>query len=406
MSDITSARRTVAAPDLPADSDLPGWWREAVELRRHIHRHPELRFLEHQTANLLSRRLADAGFEIVVGVGGTGVVARLTRGEGPTVTIRADMDALPLTEATDVEYRSTKAGVMHACGHDVHMAVVVTAAERLAASQDWAGTLIVLLQPAEEIPYGEASGARAILDSGAIDFETVDAVLGVHCWPWLPVGAIGIDPKVAMASKDAFRIEMLGSTTHAAAPADGRDALLAMSHLVTTLHNLVFRRIDPSDQVAFNVGSISGLFGQSIVADHVEVIGTLRTLDEGVRARLLETIENATRGTATAHDCQGIVHWANQMPSVRNNANLVSEGWRLLEAVVGIDVVEMESTPMTTDDFALYAEQTPGLYVKLGTSGGSITPLHSSTFDVDERAIWAGVAAIEALVRGTLAPSQ
>lgn len=202
-----------------------------MELRRDIHRRPELRFAEHRTAELLSARLRNAGYEVTTGVARTGVVARLARGDGPAVVIRADLDALPLTEANDVEYRSTTPGVMHACGHDVHMAVVVTAAERLAAVSDWAGTLTVLLQPAEEIPFGEESGARAILESGAIDFAEVDAVFGLHCWPWLPAGVVGIDPEVAMASKDAFQIEINGAATHAAAPADGRDALLAMSHL-------------------------------------------------------------------------------------------------------------------------------------------------------------------------------
>ena len=377
-----------------------------MELRRDIHRRPELRFAEHRTAELLSARLRNAGYEVTIGVARTGVVARLARGDGPAVVIRADLDALPLTEANDVEYRSTTPGVMHACGHDVHMAVVVTAAERLAAVSDWAGTLTVLLQPAEEIPFGEESGARAILESGAIDFAEVDAVFGLHCWPWLPAGVVGIDPEVAMASKDAFQIEINGAATHAAAPADGRDALLAMSHLVVALHSQVFRRINPADQVAFNIGSISGLFGQSIVADHVEIIGTLRTLDEAVRDRLQRAIEDATRFTARAHGCEGQVRWANQMPAVRNDADLVKEAWGVLDAVGGLRVVEMESTPMTTDDFALYAERAPGLYMKLGTSGGTLTPLHSSTFDVDERSIWVGVVAVEALVRGALGRSQ
>lgn len=385
--------------------DFPDWWSDAVELRRDLHRHPELRFEEHRTSRLLGQRLRQAGFEVTDGIGGTGVVATLERGEGRRVVLRADMDALPLAEVAEPPYRSTVPGIMHACGHDVHMAVVVKAAERLAAASEWVGTLVVLLQPAEEIPYGEPSGAQAILDSGVISFRQVDAILGLHCWPWLPVGTIGIDPRVAMASKDAFRIEMHGSTTHAAAPADGRDALLAMSHLVTTLHNLVSRRTDPSDQVAFNVGSISGLFGQSIVADHVEVIGTLRTLDESVRSRLRHTIEAATQGTAAAHDCEPSVHWANQMPSVRNDPHLVDAAKGALGELDALKVADMGSTPMTTDDFALYAQQAAGLYLKLGTSAGPTTPLHSSVFDVDERSIWYGSEALRVIARGILGTS-
>ncbi|MPZ51844.1 MAG: amidohydrolase, partial [Acidimicrobiia bacterium] len=219
--------------DLPDSEGLPRWYHDAVTLRREIHMHPELRFEEHHTARVLSERLTELGYTVKTGVGGTGVVATMKRGEGANVVLRADMDALPLTEVGDHEYRSQIDGVMHACGHDVHTAVVTAAARLLGEDDVWAGTVTILMQPAEEIPYGEKSGARAVIESGAIDF-TDATVLGLHCWPWLPIGTIGIDPTVAMASKDAFRIVMRGATTHAASPVDGRDAILAMSDLVST----------------------------------------------------------------------------------------------------------------------------------------------------------------------------
>lgn len=385
--------------DLPSANGLPRWWQDAVALRRDLHMHPELRFMEKRTAGVLAERLEEFGYAVQTEVAQTGVVASLRRGQGPHVVLRADMDALPLTEQGDHEYRSQNDGVMHACGHDVHMAVVTAAAGLLSEDTSWSGTMSILMQPAEEVPFGEESGARAMIESEVIDF-TGATFLGLHCWPWLPVGAIGIDPTVAMASKDAFRIVTRGATTHAASPVDGRDAILAMSDLVSTLHGLIFRRIDPADRVAFNIGTVDAKFGQSIMADRAETIGTIRTLDTDVRRRLIDTVERATMGISMAHDCEATVEWANQMPPVNNAPELVKSATSLLPDLEGIELSTLTDPPMTTDDFALYAEKAPGLYLKLGTgSADPVTPLHNASFDVDERSIWIGARAIVKLAR-------
>lgn len=387
--------------ELPAREDLPGWFVDAVDLRRDIHRRPELRFEERRTAALLEDRLIASGFEVVTrGIGGTGLVATLGRGR-PHVVLRADMDALPIAEESSAEYRSLHDDAAHACGHDVHMTVVCAAAANLAADPP-DGRVTVLMQPAEEIPFGATSGAAAVLDSGAIDFDTVDAVLGLHCWPWLPVGAIGVDAGAAMASKDAFQVRMRGRSSHAASPADGRDAILALSQAVTAMHALVHRERRPLDQLAFNVGTFDARFGQSVVAGEAVAVGTVRTLDEDLRGRVVAVIERVAGGTALAHGCEAEVTWANEMPAVMNDARLVDLAMGALAATPGVDVGVMDSPPMTTDDFALYAERAPGLYLKLGTANGPVVPLHNPSFDVDERAIWVGAMALETLARRLL----
>lgn len=383
--------------DSAAQVEPPGWWDEAVTLRRELHRHPELRFEETRTASLLADRLQESGFSVSRGIAGTGVVATVDRGPGPHVVLRADLDALAIPDTKDVEYASQVAGVAHACGHDVHLTVMTTAAKRL-MDASWRGRLTVLLQPAEEIPYGEPSGAQAVIDTGLLDLASVDALLGVHCWPWLPVGTIGIDERVAMAAKDAFRIEVRGVSAHAATPTSGRDALLAACNLVAVLHQMLGRRIEASDRAAFNVGTIRGGRGQSVVPDEVEMTGTLRTVDHDVRQRLKDAVAAACRGTAEQSGTRVELTWANEMPAVLNDTSLVDRADRVLRGVDGLTVGRTASPPMTTDDFALLAAQAPGLYLKLGTCfGGECPPLHNSEFDVDERCLLHGIAAIEAL---------
>ncbi len=378
-----------------------------IELRRELHRRPELRFQEHATARVLAGRVADAGFEVTTGLGGTGLMASIgDRGPGAHVVLRADMDAVPTADLTGHRYASEVPGVAHACGHDVHMAVVVGAGERLAAEGGIRGRLTLLFQPAEEIPFGEASGARAMLDAGALD-DRVDAIVGLHCWPGLPAGTIGLDDRVAMAAKDAFRIRVRGSAAHAATPSGGRDAILAISHLVMGLHHLVGREVDPDQRVALNVGTIRGGASQSIVPAEAEITGTVRSVDPDIRARIRAAVERVAGAAATLVDVAVDVEWANEMPPVMNDPRLVAIARRVLPDVLEPDGLRaLNGPPMTTDDFALYAERVPGLYVKLGVAepGATAWPsLHDGRFDIDERAIDVGVTTLVTLARHLLA---
>jgi amidohydrolase len=382
---------------------------ELVALRRDLHRNPETRFDEHRTAEVLSARLAAAGLAVTTGVAGTGVIATLDSGRaGPHVLLRADMDALPTTDTKSVEYASQNAGAAHVCGHDVHCAVVLGAARLLLAGDGLArgGRLTVLLQPAEEIPFGESSGAAAILDSGVFDDEQPDAVLGLHCWPRLEAGTVGVDLETAMAAKLAFKVTVHGQGAHAATPQLGSDALLGASQIVVALHTLVSRERDPGERVALNVGTIHSGTSQSIVAALAEFTGTVRTVSDAVGARFKHAIERTVNGVASAYGLTADVDWKNEMPAVRNDPGLVVLAQEVLPGVTAVrQVASNDEPPMTTDDFALYAERWPGLYLKLGVAvpGSESWPsLHDGGFDVDETCIATGSHALAAVAEAIL----
>jgi amidohydrolase len=376
-----------------------------VELRRALHQNPELRFAEHETAALVAARLREAGLEVTTGHAETGVLARARgRAEGVHVLVRADMDALPTQDLKDVPYASRRSGVAHACGHDVHTTVAVGAAEQLARREGVAGRVTFAFQPAEEIPFGEASGGQAMVDTGVLD--DVDVVLGLHCWPSLPAGTIGIDARTAMAAKRAFRIVVTGSGAHAATPSLGRDAVLAASQMVVALHHLHGREIDAGERAAVNVGTVKGGSSQSIVPAAAEITGTIRTVDEDVADRLEAAVMRVVAGVAMAGGVTADVEWKNKMPPVRNDPHLVQRAIDVLARDGEVDVVALDESPMTADDFALYAERRPGLYVKLGVRSpyGDVGAhsLHDGRFDVDERCIPAGVRALVALIDDVL----
>lgn len=395
----------VMDPTVPEQLRTPA---SLVELRRSIHREPELRFGEHRTAGLVADRLRVSGYTVRTDVGGTGVLAwRTGPAAGPHVVVRADLDALPIDDLKTVPYASIHPGAAHACGHDVHTAVVVGVAERLARTSLPRGRVSFVFQPAEERPFGEPSGARAVMDAGVFADARVDAVLGLHCWPDLPVGSVGIDERIAMAAKDAFRVRLRGRTAHAAAPSRGRDALLGIAQLVTALHQGFARSLDPGELAVLNLGTVHGGQSQSVVADQAEVTGTLRTVEPEVRTRLRATIERITAGVATMADVDPALTWADEMPAIVNDPRLAACARAVAEDLVGRTSTRiLTSPPMTTDDFALFAEIAPLLYLKLGVCGdASCPPLHNGAFDVDERAIGIGVGVIAEIVRRLLSRS-
>ncbi len=372
---------------------------EAVTFRRDLHTHPELRFAEFRTSEIVAHELENLGLKVTREIAGPGVIAEWDSGKpGPHVMLRADLDALPVPDLKSVKYRSINAGVMHACGHDVHITVVLSIARLIMKVPFDSGRVSFLFQPAEEIPFGEASGAQAILDSGEFDRLSPDVVLGLHCWPNLAAGKIGIDEKIAMAAKDAFSIEISGRGAHAATPELGIDAILVASQLVSGLHHLISRRINPADSAALNVGTIHGGNSQSVLANHIEITGTIRSITSQSRLELREAVEKLAEGSALSSGASILVTWANEMPAVVNDSALVELAKRVLGNVLGSEnVVHATDPPMTTDDFALYAERAPGLYIKLGV--GSAEPLHSSRFDVNEECIRHGIEGLYELTR-------
>lgn len=371
-----------------------------VAIRRDLHAHPELRFEEKRTSARVAEMLEADGWTVQSGIAGTGLLATWGTGNsGQRVLVRADMDAYPVHDAKRVPYCSTNTGVTHACGHDVHMTVVLGLARAILDRPKLRDSVTLMFQPAEEIPFGEASGARAMIDSGALGVG-YDAVLGLHCWPQLDAGVVGVDSAAAMAAKDAFRIAFSGISAHVATPASGRDAMLAASTAVLGLHAAIGRERNPSDLAAFNLGTIQGGRSQSSLPARVEITGTLRTHDEKVRKRLKQTIARVAAGAAQQVGVDHDILWANEMPILENADWLVDLALETLPKS-GIEAVRIGMPPLTTDDFALLGELGPLLYVKLGvgTPGAVHTaPLHSGDFDVEESCLDTGVNAMFAIL--------
>lgn len=390
----------------PVADDVPDG--SLIAFRRDLHAHPELRFAEQRTAQRIADEIRPYADTVSSAISGTGVLARIDGDEpGPLVLVRADIDAYPVADTKTVDYRSLNSGVAHACGHDVHATVAVGVVRHFARRRPRRGSVAVIFQPAEEIPFGGESGAAAVLAAPELGDVRPKAVIGLHCWPQLRAGEIGVEPRLAMAAKDAFEITVHGSSAHVATPAGGRDAILAAGVLVATLHAAVSRRRDPHEQAALNIGTIRGGTSQSALASEVVMSGTLRTHDETVRQTLRSVIVAVVEGVAVQFDTPVTLRWANEMPAVVNDAQLVELAREVLPAVA--EVVELDLGPMTSDDFALYSALAPLLYLKLGvaTPGGPpAAPLHASDFDVDERCIDIGVSALVRLTRALLDEPQ
>ena len=376
---------------------------ELIEVRRNLHREPELRFEEHRTAETIEELLRPLELSVRSGVAGTGLLVDL-RGErpGPTVALRADMDALPIRDAKDVSYASRRDGVMHACGHDAHMTIacgVLRVLEPLRAILP--GTLRVIFQPGEEVPAGEKSGAAEVIKAGALESPEVEAIFGLHVWPELPAGTVGLQPGVTMAAADSFIVEVRGESSHAGEPHKGRDAIFAASSLVVQLKALLGREIPPGEPAAINVGTIHGGASQSVVADLVELSGTLRSLGGDRRERLLQKIQRVAEGVSSETGCSVRLNVSDSFPAVVNDPELYERALAVLPETLGSDRVRvLTDVPMTADDFAHYLEAVPALYVKLGCAPaeGSVYPLHHRCFDIDERVIWTGVEAVSSIL--------
>lgn len=381
--------------------DVPGGL-GVVALRHRLHRHPELRFGEHATSALLKETVEAFGVEVLSGVAGTGLVASVGSSRtGPNVLVRADMDAYPVVEETGLPWASSVPGVSHACGHDIHMAVVVGLLSRFAADPPAAGALTAVFQPAEEIPYGQPSGGRAMVHALAAAGVSADAVLGLHCWPDLPVGAVGVDAGIAMAAKLSFAVTVEGRAAHAASPAEGRDAILAAAALITGVHLAGQRSVNPGETLAINIGTVTGGTSQSSLAARVDLTGTVRAHDDTVIERLVGVLERVAEGIAREWDVNMTLAWADQMPAVINAPELSGLALRL----IGDRATRLTRPALTTDDFALYRELGPTLYLKLGVSapdGSPSGPLHSSQFCAGDEAISIGVDALEVLTRHLL----
>jgi amidohydrolase len=376
---------------------------ELIEVRRDFHMEPELRFEEHRTSETIEELLRPLELSVRSGVAGTGLLADLHgKRPGPTVALRADMDALPIRDAKGAPYASRREGVMHACGHDAHMTIaygVLRVLEPLRAILP--GTLRVIFQPGEEVPAGEKSGALEVIKAGALEDPEVEAIFGLHVWPELPAGTVGLQPEVTMAAADSFIVEVRGESSHAGEPHKGKDAIFAAGSLVVQLKALLGREIPPAEPAAINIGTIHGGASQSVVADLVELSGTLRSLGGDRRERLLQSMQRVAGGISGDTGCSVRLNVSDSFPAVVNDTELYERALGILLETLGSDRVRvLTDVPMTADDFAHYLEAVPALYIKLGCApaDGSVYPLHHRCFDIDERVIWTGVKAISSIL--------
>jgi amidohydrolase len=373
---------------------------DLVKLRRELHAHPELSWQENGTAARVAAFLEGAGLEVRTGVARTGIVARAGRGRGPTVLLRVDMDALPIEEQNDAPYASQVKGVMHACGHDGHTAMGAAAA-RILAEREIAGRVLVLFQPAEE---GEG-GAQAVVADGVLD--GVDVVLGVHLWNELEVGTLGVKAGPLMAAVDRLRILVRGQGGHGGKPHRAADPVVAAAQIVTALQTVVAREVAPVDPAVVTIGSIHGGQAFNVIPDEVELLGTIRTFDPGLRRSMGERISRIARGVAEAFRCEATVDLRAGNPAVINDAAVAALARRAAVRVVG-EAKVVEPTPtMGGEDMAIYFERAPGCFVFVGSANaarGLHHDHHNPRFDFDEDALAIGceflVQAAEEALRG------
>lgn len=367
-------------------------WRAA------FHREPELSNRESRTREKIVRALDELAVPYRTFSRGAGVVGLIRGGgPGPVVALRADMDALPLTEATAAPFVSTVPGVMHACGHDVHMASLLGAARMLSAAPErLRGPVKLVFQPAEE--DGEVGGALPLLDQGAFERPRVDFVVGQHVDPWVPLGKIGWSTGPTMAAADRFKITVRGRGGHASTPQQGPDAILIAAEIVVGLQAIVSRVVSPLDAAVVSVGSVHGGTRHNILPDQVELEGTVRSLRPEVRDLLERAIRRRVRAIARSLGGRASIDYRRGYPALVNPPEATAVVVRALEAELGrSNVLGIRQPLMGAEDFARYLERVPGTFLQLGVGQrGTPTTLHSATFLPDERAMVVGAASLAA----------
>jgi len=369
---------------------------DLVAMRRDLHRHPELAFREVRTAEVAAAAVERLGFTVRRAVGRTGVVAELGSG-GPVVALRADMDALPILEANTHEWRSTVPGVMHACGHDAHVSMLVGAARLLAEQHRAApfrGTVRLLFQPSEEACDDEGkSGAARMIEDGAMD--GVDVVFGTHIGAHLPAGFAHISPGPIMAGSDLFTATVQGRSSHAGRPHEGTDAIVLAAHAILACQLGSARRISPHDEGTLSLGTIAGGFAENVLAESVSIRGTIRYFEEHVRQVLRDALH---RGFQAAETLGGGFDIALKegYPPVVNDDTATAMAMHAAADVIGVEHVVPFPRMMGAEDFALLAREAPGCFIWLGAALEPAREHHHPAFDIDERALPQGAAIMTA----------
>jgi amidohydrolase len=362
---------------------------EIVAWRRDIHAHPELRYEERRTAALVAETLKRLGCDdVVCGLGRTGVVGTIRgRRPGRAIALRADMDALPIEEETGLPYRSTVAGKMHACGHDGHTAMLLGAAKYLAETRNFAGTAVVVFQPAEE----GGAGARAMLEDGLLSRFAIEEVYGMHNYPGLPLGQFAIRSGPMMASADHITIDLEGKGGHAARPHLSIDTILVGAQIVNQLQSIVARNVDPLEAAVVSVCMFQAGHTDNVIPQHAQLRGTARALIEEVREILRRRVPEVVEGTARLYGAKAKITYTNGYPVLVNHQRQTEFAASVAREIAGDDRVDTDVVPvMGAEDFAFMLAERPGAFIFVGN--GESAGLHHPAYNFNDEAIPAGTS--------------
>ena len=368
--------------------------------RRDFHQYPELSFQEYRTAETISKHLESFGIEHRKGVGKTGVVGEIVFGDGPTIALRADMDALPIQEVGDLEFKSKNEGVMHACGHDGHMAILLGAANALSKNQKLKkGKVRFIFQPAEE----GAGGARYMIKDGCLD--QVDEIYGLHLWNYQPVGEIGVKNGPIMAAADMFDIIIKGKGGHGATPQGTVDAIVVASNLITMLQTIVSRNTNPLDNTVVTIGEINGGQNFNVIADEVRLTGTTRAYTENNRNMIKKRMQDIIDGVSKSFGAEIVLKYKEGYPPTVNHEDPTKLVLEASSMVVGKGA-GYPYLSMGGEDFSYYLQKVPGCFFFVGSAPDKnnilSTPHHCSHFDIDERSLLIGASVYVNLIDNIL----
>src|SRR5262245_14835718 len=375
---------------------------ELVALRRRIHQHPELAFEEHETARAVADYLAKLDIPHRTGVGKTGVVGLIgNAAAGPVVGVRADMDALPIEEASGVEFSSRVPGKMHACGHDVHTTIALGVAHALSTMRkSIPGGVKLIFQPAEET----LSGAAAMIADGALENPPLAAIVGFHNSPRLDTGFVAYCDGLGHASAAAFDIVLKGRAGHAAQPQRAIDAIVGAAQLVTQLQTIVSREIAASVPAVLTIGQIEGGTARNVIAERVTLKGTARTRDPKAEKLVEDAVRRVVAGVAAGLRLEHEIQWTRQVPVLKTDAGVTARTAAAMADVMGADrVVRIDEPTMGSEDFAWFAERVPAAHLRIGSKiEGVDTSVHRADYRCDERAIGIGVRVVTRVVLNLL----
>jgi carboxypeptidase Ss1 len=373
---------------------------EIIRIRRDLHRHPELSYKEVWTSSYVADRLRRLGIQVNTGVGGTGVVGVLEGGsKGKVVALRADMDALPIDELSDVPFRSQVDGVMHACGHDTHVAMLLGAAELLSNHRgELSGAVKFIFQPAEE--HGGRGGALPMIEAGVMERPKVDFVFGLHISSGKKSGVFGVRQGAVMAAPDAFRLKIAGKGGHASAPHETVDPIYLAAHVILALQGISSRIIDPVRPFVITVGAVHAGTKENVIPDFARLEGTIRTLDEATRKLAKKKVAEVAAGVCRSFGGSAEVEFERDAyPVTVNDPRTTKRAAEVLRGIRGAKVEEMEPV-LGGEDFARFLERAPGTFYFLGTRNkakGCVYPNHSAKFKVDEDVLRLGASSLAML---------